>query len=119
MFRDINEDGAPDIYVCNDFASPDRVWINDGSGHFADATATHMPDIKVLQPWDLELLDVDNDWDLDLAISSKRSDTSFLFTNDGAGTFTPAGQWNQVADELAVARGDSLASDARLFALLT
>ena len=34
MFRDINEDGAPDIYVCNDFASPDRVWINDGAGHF-------------------------------------------------------------------------------------
>jgi hypothetical protein len=34
MFRDINEDGAPDLYVCNDFASPDRVWINDGTGHF-------------------------------------------------------------------------------------
>jgi len=34
MFRDINEDGAPDIYVCNDFASPDRVWINDGTGRF-------------------------------------------------------------------------------------
>jgi hypothetical protein len=34
MFRDINEDGAPDIYVCNDFASPDRIWINDGSGRF-------------------------------------------------------------------------------------
>src|SRR5256885_7824324 len=28
--RDMNEDGAPDIYVCNDFSSPDRVWINDG-----------------------------------------------------------------------------------------
>jgi hypothetical protein len=34
MFRDMNEDGAPDIYVCNDFFSPDRVWINDGRGHF-------------------------------------------------------------------------------------
>jgi hypothetical protein len=34
MFRDINEDGAPDIYVCNDFASPDRIWINDGTGRF-------------------------------------------------------------------------------------
>ena len=39
MFRDINEDGAPDIYVCNDFASPDRVWINDGSGHFRALSA--------------------------------------------------------------------------------
>lgn len=34
MFRDINQDGAPDLYVCNDFNSPDRVWVNDGQGHF-------------------------------------------------------------------------------------
>jgi hypothetical protein len=34
MFRDINGDGAPDIYVCNDFKSPDRIWINDGHGKF-------------------------------------------------------------------------------------
>jgi enediyne biosynthesis protein E4 len=33
-FRDLNGDGAPDIYVCNDFWSPDRLWINDGKGHF-------------------------------------------------------------------------------------
>src|SRR5260221_4971088 len=34
MFRDINGDGSPDLYVCNDFTSPDRIWINDGNGHF-------------------------------------------------------------------------------------
>src|SRR5204862_6011094 len=34
MFRDINRDGAPDIYVCNDFESVDRIWINDGHGRF-------------------------------------------------------------------------------------
>ena len=34
MFRDINGDGAPDIYVCNDSDSPDRIWMNDGTGHF-------------------------------------------------------------------------------------
>src|SRR5207244_584540 len=34
MFRDINGDGAPDIYVCNDFASEDRIWLNDGKGRF-------------------------------------------------------------------------------------
>ena len=27
-------DGAPDIYVCNDFKSPDRIWLTDGKGHF-------------------------------------------------------------------------------------
>lgn len=33
-FRDINGDGAPDLYVCNDYWTPDRIWINDGKGHF-------------------------------------------------------------------------------------
>ena len=34
MFRDLNGDGSPDFYVCNDNASPDRVWINTGQGAF-------------------------------------------------------------------------------------
>src|ERR1043166_2586446 len=34
VMRDINGDGAPDIYVCNDFQTPDRIWINDGHGKF-------------------------------------------------------------------------------------
>lgn len=33
-FRDLNGDGYPDIYVCNDAFTPDRCWINDGHGHF-------------------------------------------------------------------------------------
>ncbi len=34
QIRDINGDGFPDIYVCNDFLTPDRLWLNDGRGHF-------------------------------------------------------------------------------------
>lgn len=33
-FRDINGDGFPDLYVCNDYWTPDRFWINDGKGRF-------------------------------------------------------------------------------------
>ena len=33
-FRDVNNDFLPDLYVCNDFASPDRFWINQGEGKF-------------------------------------------------------------------------------------
>ncbi len=33
-FRDFNGDGWPDLYVCNDYWSPDRIWINDGQGRF-------------------------------------------------------------------------------------
>jgi hypothetical protein len=34
MFRDLNGDGAPDLYVCNDLNSPDRIWLNEGRGQF-------------------------------------------------------------------------------------
>ncbi len=33
-FRDFNGDGRPDLYVCNDFATPDRFWLNEGQGRF-------------------------------------------------------------------------------------
>ncbi|MHB9007862.1 MAG: FG-GAP repeat domain-containing protein, partial [Limisphaerales bacterium] len=33
-FRDVNGDSAPDLYVCNDYWTPDRFWINDGTGRF-------------------------------------------------------------------------------------
>jgi len=33
-FYDFTGDGAPDLYVCNDFEDPDQVWVNDGKGNF-------------------------------------------------------------------------------------
>lgn len=33
-FHDINGDLAPDLYVSNDFESPDRFWMNRGDGTF-------------------------------------------------------------------------------------
>jgi enediyne biosynthesis protein E4 len=31
QFCDVNGDGRPDLYVCNDFHSPDRFWLNESS----------------------------------------------------------------------------------------
>jgi hypothetical protein len=36
-FHDLNGDGTPDLYVCNDYWTPDRVWLNDGRGVFRAA----------------------------------------------------------------------------------
>lgn len=36
-FRDLNGDGAPDLYVCNDYWTPDRLWLNGGRGRFKEA----------------------------------------------------------------------------------
>ncbi|MEO5817316.1 MAG: FG-GAP-like repeat-containing protein [Gemmatimonadaceae bacterium] len=40
-FVDLNGDGAPDLYVANDFEDNDQLWFNDGHGAFrlADWTA--------------------------------------------------------------------------------
>jgi hypothetical protein len=40
------------------------------------------------------------------------------FWADGAGTVSPPGQWNAIAGQIAQQQGDSLADDARLFAVL-
>ena len=44
--------------------------------------------------------------------------TSAQFWNDGLGTYTPSGHWNQIAQTVAQQEGNSLADDARLFAEL-
>ena len=33
-FTDVDGDGAPDLYVCDDFEDPDMFWLNDGRGTF-------------------------------------------------------------------------------------
>lgn len=47
-----------------------------------------MPETLIRFSWDLELVDVDNDFDLDILLSCKRCGGSSLFRNNGAGTFT-------------------------------
>jgi len=45
MIRDLNHDGRPDIYVCNDFDSPERIWINQGgatNGHLSFRAAPRL-----------------------------------------------------------------------------
>ncbi|HEX5070526.1 MAG TPA: VCBS repeat-containing protein [Vicinamibacterales bacterium] len=92
---DVDGDGDLDL-VLTDWGPGDsmtndggrtRLWLNDGTGRFTDATEAKMPAILVRFSWDLELMDVDNDYDLDVAISCKRCNGSLLFRNDGAGTF--------------------------------
>jgi hypothetical protein len=64
-----------------------RLWLNDGTGRFTDATADRMPDVLIGFSWDLEFADVDNDHALDILVSCKRCSGSLLFRNDGSGRF--------------------------------
>ncbi len=77
---DVDGDGNLDI-VLTDWGPGNNMtnvggrtllWLGDGTGRFTDATSERMPDIRVQFSWDLELLDVDNDLDLDVVVSCKR-----------------------------------------------
>ncbi|HWU86070.1 MAG TPA: VCBS repeat-containing protein [Kofleriaceae bacterium] len=65
-----------------------RLYLNDGTGRFTDVTSARMPDLLVAWSWDLELVDIDQDWDLDILVSCKLCARNFVFRNDGTGTFT-------------------------------
>lgn len=60
MLRDFNGDGAPDLYVCNDFSTPDRFWINDGRGSFRAAPA-HALRQTSLSTMAIDVADVNRD----------------------------------------------------------
>ena len=94
-FGDADGDGDLDIILAdwgpgnpmqND-GGRTMLWLNDGKGNFTDATAERMPDVPVRFSWNLEFVDVDNDFDLDILVSSKKSAGGFLFENDGTGHF--------------------------------
>jgi hypothetical protein len=94
-FGDVDDDGDLDIILSdwgpgsnmNNNGGRTMLWLNDGNGKFEDATETQMPDLLIQFSWDLEFIDFDNDFDLDIAISCKRCGTSRLFVNDGKGNF--------------------------------
>jgi hypothetical protein len=90
---DVDADGDIDIVLADwgpgsplmNEGGPVRLWRNDGQVWTEDAEA--MPATPIGFSWDLELIDVDADWDLDVAVSCKVCETSRLYLNDGSGRF--------------------------------
>ena len=66
-FRDLNGDGAPDIYVCNDYWTPDRIWINDGKGHFRAAAPLALRHTSA-SSMGIDFADLDRDGRMDFCV---------------------------------------------------
>ena len=64
-FSDWDADGDPDLYVANDFNSPDGIWINRGDGSF-DAAPAEAIRTTSLSSMAIDVGDLDRDGDLDL-----------------------------------------------------
>jgi MYXO-CTERM domain-containing protein len=96
-FGDVDGDGDLDLAVTDwgnsPFGAPSRVrlMINDGAGKFTalpfEALPPPLPVGQASAPIDVDLQDVDGDFDLDLIVDN-RNGRSRLFVNDGAGNFT-------------------------------
>src|SRR5690606_18906449 len=86
-FGDVDRDGDPDLVLAR-IAGTNRLHLNDGTGRFVDATASHMP-ADSDRSAGVVLVDVDHDGDLD-AVFANVDTTARLYLNDGTGTFSDA-----------------------------
>jgi hypothetical protein len=73
-FYDVNGDGAPDLYVCNDFEDPDQFWINDGKGHFRLTPLLSLRETSILC-MSVDFADVNRDGHVDLFTADMMSPT--------------------------------------------
>lgn len=73
-FYDVNGDGAPDLYVCNDLEDPDQFWLNDGTGNFrlAPQLALRVTSNTCMS---VDMADVNRDGHVDLFTSDMLSPT--------------------------------------------
>jgi len=71
-FRDVDGDGDPDLYVCNDFEDPDELWINDGTGRFRAAPALALRNTSN-SSMAADFSDVDRNGDLDIFVADMLS----------------------------------------------
>jgi len=67
MIRDLNGDGRPDIYVCNDADSPDRIWMNQGGGRFRALGHAALRHIS-LSSMGVDVADLDRDGEDDIFV---------------------------------------------------
>ena len=88
---DVDGDGDVDIVCGNEgsrYGPQNRLYLNDGAGTYADATAARLPtDTDDTVALALEDLDGDGDLDLILGNGSSGDQQNRAYLNDGAGTF--------------------------------
>jgi hypothetical protein len=81
-FRDVNNDMAPDLYVCNDYWTPDRFWMNDGHGHFRAAEKTALRKTSA-SSMGVDFADIDRDGYVDFFVVDMMSRTPALRKRQG------------------------------------
>jgi hypothetical protein len=71
LWSDFNHDGWPDLYVANDFETPDRFYLNRGDGTFTDVVDERLPHVTYFS-MGADAGDINNDGLLDFLITDMR-----------------------------------------------
>jgi hypothetical protein len=71
IWFDANHDGWPDLYVANDFETPDRFYLNKGDGTFADVVDERLPHVTYFS-MGADAGDLNNDGLVDFFITDMR-----------------------------------------------
>jgi hypothetical protein len=91
--EDFDGDGDPDLMYCSGSAGhPPRLLLNDGAGNFSMSPGA-VPTTPTLRSFSLVAGDIDDDGDLDIAITDGgtfggQATQQRLWVNDGNGVFT-------------------------------
>lgn len=95
QFGDIDDDGDPDLILNDGYlgsgSKRPRVYVNNGVGVFTDTPALISAASTKSAQMDVQLIDLDLDWDLDFfgACRAANGGTNhYLMQNDGLGTLT-------------------------------
>lgn len=71
---DYNNDGWPDLYVANDYGTPDQLYQNNGNGTFSDVLSRVVPHLPQFSMGS-DLGDVNNDGLIDLFVADMAATT--------------------------------------------
>ena len=74
LWFDSNHDGWPDLYVANDFETPDRFYLNRGDGTFTDVVDERLPHVTYFS-MGADAGDLDGDGRVDFVITDMRDRT--------------------------------------------
>ena len=71
LWFDANHDGWPDLYVANDFETPDRFYLNNGDGTFTDVVDERLPHVTYFS-MGADSADINNDGLIDFFVADMR-----------------------------------------------
>ncbi|HEU5079739.1 MAG TPA: VCBS repeat-containing protein [Opitutaceae bacterium] len=107
IWFDANQDGWPDIYVANDFETPDRFYLNNGNGTFTDVVDERLPHATYFS-MGADSGDINNDGLIDFMVADMRDRTRpqymagmeevgrGLWENERVSDLIPQYMWNAV-----------------------